>query len=85
MIKHPSYKNQFIGFDLKYEVDEIVKLSESELREEYKKKSFFRKIKLNKQPSILDKSYALKFKPYSNLSNDEIDRKCQLLDDKSFF
>ncbi len=84
LIKHPSYKNQFIGFDMKYDVDEIVKLSESELKEEYKKKSFFRKIKLNKQPSILDKSYALKFKPYSNLSNDEIDHKCQLLDDKSF-
>ncbi|MAI28649.1 MAG: hypothetical protein CMP38_00410 [Rickettsiales bacterium] len=84
LIKHPSYKNQFIGFDLKYEVDEIVKLSESELREEYKKKSFFRKIKLNKQPNVLDKSYALKFKPYSNLTNDEISHKCSQLDDKNF-
>ena len=85
LIKHPSYKNQFIGFDMKYDVDELVKLSESELREEYKKKSFFRKIKLNKQPSILDKSFALKFKPYSNLSDGEIDHKCKLLDDKDFF
>ena len=84
LIKHPSYKNQFIGFDMKYDVDELVKLSESELREEYKKKSFFRKIKLNKQPSILDKSFALKFKPYSNLSDGEIDHKCKLLDDKDF-
>jgi exodeoxyribonuclease-1 len=84
LIKHPSYKNQFIGFDMKYDVEEIVKLTELELREEYKKKSFFRKIKLNKQPSILDKSYALKFKPYSNLSDDEIDHKCRLLDDKNF-
>ncbi len=84
LIKHPSYKNQFIGFDMKYEVEEIVKLSESELKEEYKKKSFFRKIKLNKQPSILDKSYALQFKPYSNFSNDEINYKCRLLDDKEF-
>ena len=69
---------------MKYDAEEIVKLSELELREEYKKKSFFRKIKLNKQPSILDKSYALKFKPYSNLSDDEIDYKCRLLDDKIF-
>ena len=68
---------------MKYDVDELVKLSESELREEYKKKSF-RKIKLNKQPSILDKSFALKFKPYSNLSDGEIDHKCKLLDDKDF-
>ena len=84
LIKHPSYKTQFIGFDMKYDVEEIVKLSEPELREEYKKKSFFRKIKLNKQPSILDKSYALKFKPYSNLSEDEIHHKSRLLDDKAF-
>ena len=63
---------------MKYDVDEIVKLSESELKEEYKKE-FFRKIKLNKQPSILDKSYALKFKPYSNLSNDEIDQSSYLM------
>tara|TARA_B100001564_G_scaffold351365_1_gene357094 strand:- start:466 stop:1935 length:1470 start_codon:yes stop_codon:yes gene_type:complete len=84
LIKHPSYKNQFIGFDMKYDVEELVKLPEPELREEYKKKSFFRKIKLNKQPSILDKSYALKFKPYSNLSDDEINHKCRLLDDKNF-
>ena len=35
LIKHPSYKNQFIGFDMKYDVEEIVKLSEPELREEY--------------------------------------------------
>ena len=84
LIKHPSYKNQFIGFDMKYDVDELVKLSESELREEYKKKSFFRKIKLNKQPSILDKSFALKFKPYSNLSDGEIAHKCKLLDDTDF-
>ena len=69
---------------MKYEVDKIVKLTELELKEEYKKKSFIRKIKLNKQPSILDKSYALKFKPYSNLSDDEIDHKCRLLDDKNF-
>ena len=84
LIKHPSYKNQFIGFDMKYDAEEIVKLSEPELREEFKKKSFFRKIKLNKQPSILDKSYALKFKPYSNLSDDEIEHKARLLDEKIF-
>ena len=39
---------------------------------------------MNKQPSILDKSFALKFKPYSNLSDGEIDHKCKLLDDKDF-
>ena len=44
LIKHPSYKNQFIGFDMKYDVEEIVKLSELELREEYKKRASLEKL-----------------------------------------
>ena len=65
LIKHPSYKNQMIGFDLKYDVDNIINMSEPELQMIIKK-SFFRKIRLNKQPNILDKSYAMKFNPYSS-------------------
>ena len=84
LIKHPSYKNQMIGFDLKYDVDNIVNMSEQELSIDYKKRSFFRKIKLNKQPNILDKSYAMKFNPYSILSDEEITTKCQKLNSQSF-
>jgi len=58
LLKHPVYKNQMIGFDLKYDTSEIVNYGIDELEEIYRSKSFFRKIKLNKQPSILDKSYA---------------------------
>ena len=38
LIKHPSYKNQFIGFDMKYDVEEIVKLSELGIKRRIQKK-----------------------------------------------
>ena len=50
----------------------------------YKSKSFFRKIKLNKQPSILDKSYARNLSPYSELTDHEINLKCEQLQQKEF-
>ena len=84
LLKHPVYKNQMIGFDLKYDTSEIVNYDESELREIYKSKSFFRKIKLNKQPSILDKSYARKLSPYSEFTDHEINLKCEQLQNKEF-
>ena len=40
LIKHPSYKNQMIGFDLKYDVDNIVNMSEQEISIDYKKEFF---------------------------------------------
>ena len=48
-----SLQNQMIGFDLKYDTSEIVNYDIDELEEIYRSKSFLRKIKLNKQPSIL--------------------------------
>ena len=82
--KHPSYKNQIIAFDLKYDTQELTRLSEKELKNELKKKSFLRKIKINKQPNILSKSYSLKVEPYSNFTNEEIALKCRQLEDSDF-
>jgi len=84
LIKHPVYNNQYIGFDLKYDTHQLIDLNYEELRDIYKNKSFFRKIKLNKQPNILDKSYALKVNPYSEFSSEEIDHKCKNLEDENF-
>ena len=84
LLKHPSYKNQYIGFDMKYDARELSLLSEKELKEEYRKKSFFRKIKLNKQPNILDKRFALRFKPYEDFSEEEIHIKCDYLENEDF-
>ena len=66
------YNNQYIGFDLKYDTDSLIDLDENELREIYKNKSFFRKIKLNKQPNILDSKYAMQIKPYSEFSKKKL-------------
>ena len=84
LIKHPVYNNQYVGFDLKYDTHKLIDLDYEELRDVYKNKSFFRKIKLNKQPNILDKSYALKVTPYSEFSSEEIDLKCKNLEDENF-
>ncbi|MEE2694826.1 MAG: exonuclease domain-containing protein [Pseudomonadota bacterium] len=84
LLKHPIYNKQFIGFDLKYDCNEIIDLDENQLRDIYKRKSFFRKIKINKQPSILDKSFAMKIPPYSDFSGEEIELKCRQLRNKEF-
>ena len=84
LIKHPVYNNQYIGFDLKYDTDSLIDLDENELREIYKNKSFFRKIKLNKQPNILDSKYAMQIKPYSEFSKEEIEIKCENLKNEKF-
>ena len=84
LLKHPVYKNQFIGFDLKYDTFDLVNLEYEELKEIFKNKSFFRKIKINKQPSIIHKSYSRKLSPYSEFSDEEIKIKCNQLENKQF-
>lgn len=84
LLKHPVYKNQLIGFDLKYETSDIANLEINALREVFKSKSFFRKIKLNKQPSVLDVSFSRKKHPYSELSDSEINSKCNDLEKPEF-
>jgi exodeoxyribonuclease-1 len=84
LMNHPVYKNQSIGFDLKHNSEEIINLEENELKDVYKNKSFFRKIKLNKQPTILDKSFSRNVLPYSELTDEEILLKSTQLEDKNF-
>ena len=84
LVKHPVYKNQLLGFDLKYNTSEIINLEIDELHEVFKNKSYFRKIKLNKQPSILDKSFSRGQTPYSDFSDEEIQLKCEQLDNEDF-
>ena len=84
LIKHPVYNNQLIGFDLKYDCSELINYTRDELKEIYKNKSFFRKIRINKQPSILDKSFARNIPPYSDMSEDEINLKNNQLNDTNF-
>ena len=50
----------------------------------YIKIKVFRKIKINKQPTILDKKYAKSIEPYSEFSEEEIELKNQQLDNEQF-
>ncbi len=84
LIKHPMYKSQLIGFDLKYDTTEIVNCDHNELYDIYKNKSFFRKIKINKQPTILDSSFAKGEHPYSEFSKEELSLKIKQLETKKF-
>ncbi len=84
LIKHPVYNNQLIGFDLKYDTSEVLSQDYYGLKEIFKTKSFFRKIKLNKQPSILDRSFSRCINPYSELSDEEIELKCLQLENNEF-
>ena len=84
LIRHPVYKNQMIGFDLKYDCSQIVNYTLSELKEIYRAKSFFRKIKINKQPTILHEIYGRKVEPYNNFSEEEIQLKIKQLQNPVF-
>jgi exonuclease I len=84
LIKHPIYKSQLIGFDLKYDPAELIQYDHNSLYEVYKNKSFFRKIKINKQPTILDRKYASSMEPYIEFTEEEIELKNQQLDNKQF-
>jgi exonuclease I len=84
LIKHPIYKSQLIGFDLKYDPAELIQYDHNSLYEVYKNKSFFRKIKINKQPTILDRKYASSMEPYLEFTEEEIELKNQQLDNKQF-
>ena len=84
LLKHPVYKNQLIGFDLKYDTYNLVDLEYNELKEVFKTKSYFRKIKLNKQPSILNKTFSRNLNPYCDFSEEEIKMKCDQLENEKF-
>ena len=39
LLKHPVYKNQIIGFDMKYDTAQLAELNEKDLSDIYSKKS----------------------------------------------
>ena len=83
LIDHPIYKDNLLAFDLKFEPEEIVKLPLEDLRKVFysKNKKFFRKIKINKQPQILNFKHALSVEPYHNISERNLKKKLKILND----
>ena len=70
---HPVYNDNFLVFDLKYDPRDLINLTNQQLSEVFfLEKKYFRKIKVNKQPSILSEKIALSKSPYDEIEVEEL-------------
>ncbi len=78
---HPSYASWGYVWDLRRDPEPLLNLSVNQLRDILKKYSpkATRVLKTNKAPVILDKEFALKQKPYSDLDLETIKRRAQIV------
>ena len=85
--EHPVYNNNYLAYDLRYDPKEIINLDCRSLSDIYytgklngKKFKCFRKLKLNKQPAILDFKYAMSFKPYDKIEIEELQKRKNIIE-----
>ena len=78
---HPSYTSWGYVWDLRRDPEPLLNLSVNQLRDILKKYSpkATRVLKTNKAPVILDKEFALKQKPYSDLDLETIIRRAHMV------
>ncbi len=78
---HPSYASWGYVWDLRRDPEPLFNLSVNQLRDILKKYSpkATRVLKTNKAPVILDKEFALKQKPYSDLDLETIKKRAQMV------
>ncbi len=78
---HPSYASWGYVWDLRRDPEPLLNLPVNQLRDILKKYSpkALRVLKTNKAPVILDKEFALKQKPYSDLDLETIKRRAQMV------
>ncbi len=78
---HPSYASWGYVWDLRRDPEPLLNLPVNQLRDILKKYSpkALRVLKTNKAPVILDKEFALKQKPYSELDLDTIRKRAQMV------
>ena len=78
---HPSYASWGYVWDLRRDPEPLLNLSVNQLRDILKKYSpkALRVLKTNKAPVILDKEFALKQKPYSDLDLETIKKRAQMV------
>ena len=91
LIDHPTYNNNLLAYDLRFDPTEIIDLDYESLKNLYYEKKFkgkkfncFRKLKLNKQPSILNYTYGKDFLPYKSLSMNELNERNEIIDNEEF-
>ncbi len=78
---HPSYASWGYVWDLRRDPEPLLNLKVNQLRDIFKKYSPkpLRVLKTNKAPVILDKEFALKQKPYSDLDLETIKRRAEMV------
>ena len=78
---HPSYASWGYVWDLRRDPEPLLNLPVNQLRDILKKYSpkALRVLKTNKAPVILDKEFALKQKPYSDLDLETIKRRAEMV------
>ncbi len=78
---HPSYASWGYVWDLRRDPEPLLNLTVNQLRDIFKKYSPkpLRVLKTNKAPVILDKGFALKQKPYSDLDIEIIKKRAQMV------
>ena len=78
---HPSYASWGYVWDLRRDPEPLLNLKVNQLRDIFKKYSPkpLRVLKTNRAPVILDKEFALKQKPYSELDLETIKRRAQMV------
>jgi len=78
---HPSYASWGYVWDLRRDPEPLLNLTVNQLRDIFKKYSPkpLRVLKTNKAPVILDKEFALKQKPYSDLDLETIKKRAQMV------
>ena len=78
---HPSYASWGYAWDCRRDPEPLLNLPINQLRDVLKKMSpkALRVLKTNKAPIILDKDFALKQKPYSDLDLDTIQKRASLV------
>lgn len=84
-VDHPVYNDNLTVFDLKYDPKELINLSKNELSDIYfsGKKKYFRKIKINKQPSVFNEEVAISQAPYNEISYEEFISRKKILDESN--
>ena len=78
---HPSYASWGYLWDLRRDPEPLLDLSVDQLRDTLKKFSpkALRDLKTNKAPVVLDKEFALKQKPYTELDLETLKKRAQLV------
>ena len=91
LLDHPVYNNYTLAFDLKFDPEEIINLEYDDLVNVYYEKKIngknfncFKKIKLNKQPAILDFSYSINRSPYKEIGIEDLKIRKEKIKDKNF-